>query len=84
MGYAIRYSKQFENSIAKLKRKDRLLYGRIWKKIGGIIDNPEHYKPLRYSLAGYRRVHVGSFVVIYSVRGEVIKFISLDHHDNAY
>ncbi|MBI4141128.1 type II toxin-antitoxin system RelE/ParE family toxin [Candidatus Woesearchaeota archaeon] len=35
-------------------------------------------------LAGYRRIHFGSLVLIYAIESETVKIISLDHHDNAY
>lgn len=68
----------------KLKKKDKALFHQIQKKLIELIDNPEHYKPLRNVLAGFRRIHFGSFVLIYKVEGETIRIISLDHHDGAY
>jgi mRNA-degrading endonuclease RelE of RelBE toxin-antitoxin system len=68
----------------KLKKKDKSLFEQIQKKTIEIIENPEHFKPLRNVLAGYRRIHFGSFVLIYKIEGEVVRIISLDHHDRAY
>ncbi len=82
--YSIEFSEEFEKSIKKLKKKDQRTFQQIQKKLLEIIENPEHYKPLRNVLAGYRRVHFGSFVLIYKIEAETIRIISLDHHDKAY
>jgi mRNA interferase RelE/StbE len=51
-----------------------------------IIENSAHYKPLGNILKGRRRVHIGSFVVVYSVdeKEKLIKFLEFDHHDKVY
>jgi len=82
--YKIKFSKQFEKSMKKLKKKDFPLFEKIRKKLVAIIRSPERHKPLKNDLAGYRRVHVGSFVLIYTIRGGTVKVISIDHHDKAY
>lgn len=84
MIYSISYSPTFEKSISKLKKKDPVMYQRVRKKIGEIFDNPEHFKPLKWPEAGKRRAHVGSFVIKYVVRGDLIKILTVDHHDRAY
>ena len=84
MPYSIEFSDEFEKSMNKLKKKDKSLFYQIQKKLIELIDNPEHYKPLRNMLAGFRRIHFGSFVLIYKVEGETVRIISLDHHDHAY
>lgn len=84
MSYTIEFSNEFETSIRKLKKKDKVLFEQIQKKLIELVENPEHFKPLRNALAGYRRIHVGSFVIIYNLEGETVRIISLDHHDKAY
>lgn len=84
MGYTIELSDEFEKSFRKLKKKDKVLFEQIQKKILELVEHPEHYKPLKNVLAGYRRIHFGSFVLIYTLEEETIRIISLDHHDNAY
>lgn len=84
MGFSFEFSRDFEKSIKKLKRKDKKLFLQIQNKLLDIIEKPEHYKPLRNSLASYRRIHFGSFVLIYKIENDIIKIISLDHHDKAY
>jgi len=84
MAYIIEFSSQFEKSIKKLKKKDKTLFNQIQKKLIDIIQNPERYKTLRNVLAGYRRIHFGPFVLVYKIEKNVVRIISLDHHDKAY
>lgn len=84
MAYTIEFSEEFDHSIRKLKKKDPVLFRQIQKKLIELVENPEHYRPLRNVLAGYRRIHFGSFVLVYKIDGEVVRIISLDHHDRAY
>jgi len=84
MQYSIKFSRQFEKSMRKLKKKNHPLFEQIRKKLIEIIKSPGRHKPLKHDLAGYRRVHFGSFVLVYTVRDGVVKVISIDHHDKAY
>lgn len=84
MSYTIEFSDEFDKSIKKLKKKDPIKFRQIQKKLIELVENPEHYKPLSNILAGYWRLHFGSFVVIYSIEGNIVRIISLDHHDKAY
>jgi YafQ family addiction module toxin component len=84
MDYLYEFSPEFEKSMKKLKKKDIKIFEQIQKKLFELISHPEHYKPLRNSLAGYRRIHFGPFVLIYTIEGNTIRVISLDHHDDAY
>ena len=84
MAYIIEFSLQFEKSIKKLKKKDKIFFNQIQKKLIDIVQNPEHYKTLGNALAGYRRIQFGPFVLIYKIEGNIVRIISLDHHDKAY
>jgi len=72
----------------KISKKDRLLYEQVLKKIEEVITSPdiEHYKNLRYDLKDKKRVHIGSFVLIFEYRKNENKiiFVGFDHHDNIY
>jgi mRNA-degrading endonuclease RelE of RelBE toxin-antitoxin system len=50
-----------------LKKKDEEMFLRIQKKIKDIVQHPNHYKNLKKVLAGYQRIHFGSFVLIFKV-----------------
>lgn len=84
MAYQIEFSIQFEKSMKKLKKKDKVLFEQIQKKLIDLVQNPDHYKPLKNILAGYRRIHFGSFVLIYKIERDIVRIISLDHHDQSY
>ena len=84
MVYSVEFGIEFEKSMKKLKKKDKVLFEQIQKKLIEIIQNPEHYKPLRNVFAGFRRIHFGSFVLIYKIESNLIRVISLEHHDKAY
>ncbi len=74
--------------LKKLSKKDKSLYEQIIKKIEGIINSVsiEHYKNLRYDLKESKRVHMGHFVLVFSLdkKSNVISFQDFDHHDNIY
>ena len=84
MEYIVEFSSQFEKSMKKLEKKDKALFSQIRKKIIDIVQDPEHYKSLKNVLAGYRRIHFGPFVLVFKIEGNVVRIISLDHHDKAY
>lgn len=54
--------------------------------MASIAKNPEIGKPLRGRLKGKRRVHVGSFVLIYQIdeKNRRVTFLEFAHHDEAY
>lgn len=84
MTYNCRFSPEFEKDLQKIKKKDKVLFERICKKIEEILESPEGYKPLRYKLKGLRRVHTGSIVIIFQITGDVVEFLVAEHHDRAY
>ena len=84
MPFEYKFSEELEKILKKLKKRDLIIFERVQDKIKEIILNPEHYKPLQNVLAGKRRVHVGSFVLMYKINDKVIIFLTLEHHDNAY
>ena len=86
MPYNIQFENALETILQKIKKKDYILYQRIIHKILEISKNPELGKPLRNVLKGKRRVHVGSFVLVYSIdkKNETIIFLDFKHHDKVY
>jgi YafQ family addiction module toxin component len=70
----------------KLSKKDRKQLEAVNKKIEQIIANPLQFKPLKHPLEGLRRVHVGSFVLIYEVceNPKTVRVLKYKHHDEAY
>ena len=72
----------------KLSKKNKTIYEQILKKIDVIINsmNVEHYKNLKYDMKDKKRVHIGSFVLVFKFikeEGKII-FLDFDHHDVIY
>ncbi len=84
MAYAYTFSPELESALKKLKKKDPVLYERFIKKILQIIEKPELYKTLTYVGGKYKRVHINPFVLVFTIEGETINFLYLEHHDKAY
>jgi len=87
MPYAASYSEELTEKLVKIKRKYRKMYDTILKKIDEILQNPEHYKPLRHDMHTLRRVHIfGSFVLVFKIEEstKTVKFMDFDHHDKIY
>ena len=77
-----------EEVLQKLKRKDPALFRTVQKKINQIASldkaSIQHFKNLRGNLKDYKRVHVGSFVLMFKVVEDTIIFARFMHHDDAY
>jgi len=84
----IRFSKSLEKIIEKLASSDKILYESLLSKIDEIVNsqNFEHYKNLKYGLSSFKRVHIGSFVLLFrhDPSENVIYFVDFDHHDKIY
>ena len=71
--------------INKSCKKNPVLLKSLRNKIREIIENPERYKPMKYDLAGKRRVHIlKSFVLTYKIKEGVVHIVDFEHHDDAY
>lgn len=77
-------SHKFQKEMEKLSQKDPEQYNHVLKKMKQITDNPLHYKPLSGDLHGFRRGHVGDFVLIYGIEENRVIFQDYDHHDLVY
>ncbi|MFA4936294.1 MAG: type II toxin-antitoxin system RelE/ParE family toxin [Candidatus Methanoperedens sp.] len=86
MPYSPVFSNDFNETLVKLKKKDNPLFEALNKKIREILNNPEHYKPLRNALKGCRGVHVGHFVLLFEISEteKSVIFLKFEHHDTAY
>lgn len=81
------YSEEIARKLAKLKKKDIRHFKIVMKKIDKILAHPEHkYKELHHNLKGIKRVHLGPFVLIFTInnRKKIISFEDYDHHDKIY
>lgn len=87
MSYSLETKESCQESITKLCKKSPVLQEALRKKVQQILLNPEHFKPLKYDLAGERRVHImKSFVLKFEVDevNKIVTLITFSHHDEAY
>ena len=83
--YEIEYDERLRNLLNKLFKRDRKRYEICIKKIVEITNNPEHYKPLKHDMKNTREVHIAkSFVLIFKIEGNIVRFIDLEHHDRIF
>jgi len=84
--YNLELREAVDRIFRKLFKKDKVSFEYINKKILEIRENPYHFKPLKKPLQNFRRIHIGSFVLFYSIN-EATKTIIIErykHHDEAY
>jgi YafQ family addiction module toxin component len=77
-----------DKKLIKLSKRDKPLHKAVMRKIDEIlnIEDPEHYKNLAYDMKEYKRVHVGSFILVFKVDDskKLIIFEDFKHHDDMY
>lgn len=78
------YADKFERALRYWKKKDGRMLQSIISQIEKIIREPEIGKPLRHALKSRRRLHVGSFVLVYEFHNDELRFLDFDHHDKIY
>ena len=78
------YSPEIERALTRYKKKDKTLLDRVETQIVKICQEPNIGKPLRHSLKDRRRIHIGSFVLIYEFHNGELRFLDFDHHDKVY
>ena len=75
---------EFDDQFLKLTHKNKALEIRLLKKISQIIDNPSIGTPKHHQLRHACGSHVNPYVIIYVVKGNIITFLYVDHHDFVY
>ena len=85
--YSFDIKDSLDKKLSRLAKKNPKQLEIIYKKIGEIIQNPQHYKNLRAPMQHLKRVHIDkSFVLTFSIdesRNTII-IEDYDHHDNIY
>ncbi len=84
--YSLEIVEKVDRIFKKLKKKDSIQFEALIKKIDEILLNPYQFKPLKNPMQHMRRVHVGSFVLVYDI-DEVRKVVTIrryEHHDKVY
>lgn len=84
--YKLEIRETVDRIFRKLAKKDKVSLRYIEKKINEIRENPYHFKPLKKPLENYRRVHIGNYVLFYSIneRTKTVIIERYKHHDEAY
>ena len=84
--YNVELREEVERVLKKLAKKDKMSSVYISKKIEQIRENPYHFKPLRKPLQNYWRVHIGNYVLVYSIdeKRKTIIIEKYKHHDEVY
>ena len=84
--YSLEIEEEVYKAFKKISRKDKKQLEAINKKIEQVLTDPLQFKPLRHPLQGLRRVHIGSFVLIYEVceNHKTVRILKYKHHDEAY
>ncbi len=82
--YALR--KTVEKTFFKLAKKNPKQLEIIYDKIEEIRQDPHRYKNLRRPLQHLKRVHIGSYVLAFSVDDaeNLVIIEDYDHHDKIY
>ena len=84
--YALETREHVDKTFKKLARRNPEQMEAMGRKIKEILEDPHRFKPMRFPLARIRRVHFGSFVLLFSVDEERKTVILEDyqHHDRVY
>jgi len=88
MSYNFEISPELRKIFDKLARKDSALASAVSKKISQIVNSTEftieHFKNLRHGMSHLKRAQVGSFVLTFKLKSNIIIFEDFDHHDRIY
>ena len=81
------FSNKLKKILKKLKKKDKKRFDMIREKTIEIVENPRHYKNLKYSMKEFSRAHIdSSFVLIFKIneKEKTVSFEDIQHHDKVY
>lgn len=84
--YSLEVVEKVDKLFIKLQKKDPVQFEALSRKVSEILENPQQFKPLRSPMQHMRRVHVGSFVIVYDINEakKVVTIRRYEHHDNVY
>ncbi len=84
--YSLEVVESVDKIFKKLQKKDHAQFDAVSKTIGEILENPQQFKPLKSPMQHMRRVHVGSFVLVYDIDESriVVTVRRYEHHDRVY
>ena len=84
--YVLEVREHVDKIFKKLAKKNANQMLNINKKLQEILLDPHAYKPMHFPLAGMRRVHFGSFVLLFSIdeQRQTVVIEDYEHHDKVY
>ena len=84
--YLLETREHVDKIFKKLAKKNPKQMEVISNKIQGILQDPRVFKPMRFPLAGKRRVRFGSFVLLFSIdeQRKTVILEDYEHHDKIY
>jgi mRNA-degrading endonuclease RelE of RelBE toxin-antitoxin system len=84
--YALEVRQHVDRAFGRLSKKDSKQMDAISKKINEILEDPHAFKPMRFPLSGMRRVHFGSYVLLFSIdeQRRTVVLEDYEHHDSVY
>ena len=84
--YSLEVVEKVDRIFKKLRKKDLVQFEALSRKVNEILENPQQYKPLRSPMSHMRRVHVGSFVLVFDINDakKVVTIRRYEHHDSVY
>ena len=84
--YSLEIREHVDRTFRKLAKKDSRQMRIIDRKGGEILEDPHRFKPMHFPLAGMRRVHFGTFVLLYSIdeQRKTVVIEDYEHHDQVY
>ena len=84
--YALEVRQHVDRVFRKLSKKDSKQMDAISKKISEILEDPHAFKPMHFPLPGMRRVHFGSYVLLFSIdeQRKTVVLEDYERHDSVY
>jgi len=84
--YLLETREHVDRIFKKLAKKNPRQMEIIAIKIQEILQDPHVFKPMHFPLAGKRRVHFGSFVLLFSIdeQRKTVILEDYEHHDKIY
>ncbi|MCK4730713.1 MAG: hypothetical protein KAT28_05335 [Candidatus Aenigmarchaeota archaeon] len=84
--YKLDIDEDLIKKLNKLTKKNKKQVEIIMKKSDEILKNPHKYKNLHSPLNHWKRVHIGHFVLTFSVNDntKIVTLEDYEHHDKIY
>jgi YafQ family addiction module toxin component len=84
--YTLEAREHVDRIFKKLAKKNPNQMEIVARKIQEMLEDPHRFKPMHFPLGGMRRVHFGSFVLLFSIdeQRKTVILEDYEHHDRVY